>query len=106
MIVNIFKMVGLSIFLFIYFITLICVIWFCVNVNFDVDKISLSIAVFLCCFPLLLVYISIIIKNRQIAAVLVRIQEILAKSIFVQFAIKKKYLALLAIEMEISNGFS
>lgn len=77
---NICKMFGFALILLVIPMTMLFGVWHCVNHGFRLVETAMPMSVILYCTQIYLVYLSFLIKNRQITAVLVRMQELINKS--------------------------
>lgn len=76
---NVFKMLGITVFMLIIPVTLAFDFWFCVNRKFDLDLTALPISVLLYCSQVYFVYISFVMKNGSINLALIRVQKIITR---------------------------
>lgn len=77
---NICEMFGFAFVLLVIPMTMLIGVWYCVNHKFILKETAMPMSVILYCTQIYLVYLSFLLKNRQISAVLIRIQELITKS--------------------------
>lgn len=64
--------------------------WYCVDVDFEVDTLSISLPTILANFQMLVVYIALAMKNRSILSILDGLQKIINEREFPLLSFREK----------------